>query len=349
MIRKLTFGLKLVLPFAILAFLASRFELGRAVHAASAVPAVPLIVAIVALLLQPGVSSARLQVLLASFGLKLSFASSVRVTLEGMFFSQTFISFLGGDAVRMWRVRQRGLTFASSASVIALDRLIGLAAGHFCLVCSLPWLFRALPDVGARLILLTISIGGLAVLSIALLASCLCGRLGIFRRLPSWLKEFGPLTLLLEVATVGRHLFHHPGASAKAALLSFVIAMLNSATFGSLLFGMGIDGWTALKCALLLPAVLEIAMLPVSFAGWGVREGAAVVAFGALGVSPHISLAASVAFGLISMGVSTLGGAVWLQNRSQVTGGEGERSAAAEPVTAAEVHEVVPMSPQSTL
>lgn len=347
MIRKLVFGLKLAVPFAVLAVLASRVDLGGAIQSASAVAGIPLAFAIVMLLSQTAVFAVRLSVLLSGFGIELPFVPSLRLSLEGMFFSQTFISFLGGDAVRIWRVRQRGLSLADSASAIALDRLIGLSAGHLCLVCSLPWLLEAVPEGRTRVILLLISFGGMAALGGVLLASYLRGRLGLFRRLPEWLKAFAPVTLTLEASTVGRHLFQRPTLSLRAGLLSLLVAMLNSAAFGSLLFGMGVDIGVALKCALLLPAVLEIAMLPVSFGGWGVREGAAVVAFGALGVSPHVALASSIAFGLISIGVSMLGGAVWLQNRRNAVH-KGAGLADAAPVGQFEAEEMTPMSSRST-
>jgi glycosyltransferase 2 family protein len=64
---------------------------------------------------------------------------------------------------------------------------------------------------------------------------------------------------------------------------------------------------------------MEIAMLPISLAGWGVREGAAVVAFGALGLPADQALAASITFGLTVAGVSMLGGVIWLVDRRQRT------------------------------
>src|SRR3954465_296445 len=82
---------------------------------------------------------------------------------------------------------------------------------------------------------------------------------------------------------------------------------------------MGVTLPLALGCALLVPAIMEIAMLPISLAGWGVREGAAVVAFGALGLPADYALGASVAFGLTVAAVSMLGGILWLVDRRQMT------------------------------
>jgi hypothetical protein len=76
------------------------------------------------------------------------------------------------------------------------------------------------------------------------------------------------------------------------------MAVANMLTFVFILSGMGVTLPLALGCALLVPAIMEIAMLPISLAGWGLREGAAVVAFGALGLPADQALGASIAFGL---------------------------------------------------
>jgi glycosyltransferase 2 family protein len=61
--------------------------------------------------------------------------------------------------------------------------------------------------------------------------------------------------------------------------------------------------------------VLEIAMLPISIAGWGVREGAAVVAFGTLGIPAVMAFGASVLFALLTLVLGLSGGVSWLLAR----------------------------------
>ncbi|MGI9420464.1 MAG: lysylphosphatidylglycerol synthase domain-containing protein, partial [Geminicoccaceae bacterium] len=53
------------------------------------------------------------------------------------------------------------------------------------------------------------------------------------------------------------------------------------------------------------PIIAVIASLPVSFGGWGVREGSMVVSLGILGVSAENALAISVLYGLTGV-VATL-------------------------------------------
>ena len=62
---------------------------------------------------------------------------------------------------------------------------------------------------------------------------------------------------------------------------------------------------------LVLPVML-IATIPVSIAGWGVREGAMVLAFSYAGLAESDGLIVSILFGVGSLAVGTIGGVVWV-------------------------------------
>jgi len=102
----------------------------------------------------------------------------------------------------------------------------------------------------------------------------------------------------------------------------YMIPILALAIFGIIVFAF-IVFWlaTALHlgvrftdCLLLVPPVLLVSMIPVSIAGWGVREGAMVVALGFIGVPPGAAFAISVLFGLIIAAASLPGVLLWLMS-----------------------------------
>ena len=62
----------------------------------------------------------------------------------------------------------------------------------------------------------------------------------------------------------------------------------------------------------LLPPVLLIATVPISIAGWGVRESSMIVAFGYAGLAQSDGLTLSILFGLVSFAVGAVGGVVWI-------------------------------------
>ena len=62
---------------------------------------------------------------------------------------------------------------------------------------------------------------------------------------------------------------------------------------------------------LVLPVVL-ISIVPISIAGWGVREGAMVAAFGYAGLPQSDGLIISLLFGAIYLVLGAIGGLVWV-------------------------------------
>ena len=62
---------------------------------------------------------------------------------------------------------------------------------------------------------------------------------------------------------------------------------------------------------LILPVML-IATIPISIAGWGVRESAMVLAFSYAGLAESDGLIVSILFGVVNLAVGAIGGVVWV-------------------------------------
>ena len=60
------------------------------------------------------------------------------------------------------------------------------------------------------------------------------------------------------------------------------------------------------------PTVLLVSMLPISIGGWGVREGAMIVALHGFGISAEDALLPSVLFGLCAAVATLPGGIFWI-------------------------------------
>ena len=73
--------------------------------------------------------------------------------------------------------------------------------------------------------------------------------------------------------------------------------------------------WTGV--VIVMPLVTLIMVIPISIAGWGIREGAMVVGLGYLGVIPESALALSVLYGLLLLTIALPGGLIWLVRDSQ--------------------------------
>ncbi len=69
------------------------------------------------------------------------------------------------------------------------------------------------------------------------------------------------------------------------------------------------------NCLLIVPTVMLVTTIPISIAGWGVRESAMVAGFGLIGMAPGDALALSVLYGLFTILIALPGGVVWLVTR----------------------------------
>ena len=68
-------------------------------------------------------------------------------------------------------------------------------------------------------------------------------------------------------------------------------------------------------CIVFMPFVLLVSMIPVSIAGWGVREAVMVTAFSLVGVPSGETLVVSISYGLLVTLSGLPGGVVWLIGR----------------------------------
>jgi uncharacterized membrane protein YbhN (UPF0104 family) len=309
---------KIAITIGILALLAWQFDFRSIVGILSSISIAAVAASIAVLFVQTAILAVRLKSIVLIFNARLRLSESYRVTIESMFFSQTFVSIIGGDGFRIWRIRRLGLPLADATAAVILDRLIGTLINHICLLASLPWFVMILPTGLLKIVLIVLAAGGVAGFLFLLIVGYMRGRLGLFRRLPERYREASIVVFLLEAISVGRFFVLHWRQLIGVFVLCALIAVCNMVMFGLILVGMGVDLRIAAECALLVPAILEIAMIPISIAGWGIREAATVLAFGALGLSADRAVGASVAFGLITTAVSLLGGLLWFTDRRQM-------------------------------
>jgi hypothetical protein len=62
----------------------------------------------------------------------------------------------------------------------------------------------------------------------------------------------------------------------------------------------------------LVPPVMLITMMPISIAGWGVREATMGLAFGYAGLAANEGVNVSLLFGAVYFAVGAFGGLVWI-------------------------------------
>lgn len=208
------------------------------------------------------------------------------------------------------------MPLADATSAVVLDRVVGFIVNHFAFVALLPLVYGRIESAAVRWSLLALAAAGLAGIAVLLLLGILGRRLAPIDLLPARWRASRVAALLVDLTTIGRHIVLNPGAACYVGALSLLIALNNCLLFYIILRSWNVAAELAFKCALLAPGIMEIALLPLSVAGWGMREGAAIIGLGAMGLNSETGLAVSVAFGLLNLAVGLLGGLLWLFDRS---------------------------------
>ncbi|WP_454620064.1 lysylphosphatidylglycerol synthase transmembrane domain-containing protein [Bradyrhizobium cenepequi] len=238
----------------------------------------------------------------AECGAPLETRQAMRFNVIGTFFNQTLPSSIGGDAVRLWLVARSGAGWRAATYSIFVDRAIGLIALAVLIVASLPWSYRLISDPHGRSALLLIDFAALAAGGGFLLLGALNW---------PWLKRWWGTHHIHACAVIANKVLFSRDRGPKVAVLSLLVHVLAvviawcvvQSISAPLLFG---------QIFLLVPPVMLITMLPISIAGWGVREASMGLAFGYAGLAANEGVNVSLLFGAVSFIVGAFGGLVWI-------------------------------------
>jgi glycosyltransferase 2 family protein len=247
----------------------------------------------------------------AACGASLTTRQAMRYNVIGAFFNQTLPSSIGGDAVRLWLVARAGAGWRAATYSIFVDRAIGLIALAIIIVASLPWSYSLISDSHGRSALLLVDFAALA------------GGVGflILGVLPwPWLKRWWATHHLHACSVIANRVIFSRDRGPKVAVLSVLVHVLAvviawcvvKSIAAPVLFG---------QIFQLIPPVMLITMLPISIAGWGVREATMGLAFGYAGLMPNEGVNISLLFGAVSFIVGAFGGLVWILSAEKAAQG----------------------------
>ena len=248
----------------------------------------------------------RWQLLLNGAGLHPLLRVSARAYWIGLFANNLLPTGFGGDAVRAWLVASKGPPLARALTSVVVDR--GTA---FAVLIPIAWLGVAVGGgeiPGSVVALLGVVTGTCAVG--ALIGVGLLRRRGLGRFLPARLRPWG-----FEVANTLRRYGSERERMAEVVLLAvaFQILIISSTWVLSESLGLDIDPELI---AVVLPLVLFATLVPISIAGFGVREGAFVALLGEAGVSSGDAVLLSLAT-VAAVAIASLPGGVLMMVRHE--------------------------------
>ena len=259
-----------------------------------------------ALLAQTALLAVRWGRLLAACGAEMPPHALFRMSMIAMFFNQTLPSSAGGDVMRIWLAGRQAGWKAATYSVL-LDRIVGVVALALLVVVCLPWSRQLVTDPVGRTALMVIGFGclgaGAAFVSLA------------WNWVP-FLHRWGPTRHLTGVAGVALSILRSPRNLVTIFTPSLAIHLLTAFAAWCAARSVAADLSLLAALFLVLPVIL-ISVVPISIAGWGVREGAMVAAFGYAGLAAGDGLIVSLLLGAGYLVLGIAGGIVWVTRREK--------------------------------
>ncbi len=255
------------------------------------------------------ISTVRWRGLLLAEGIRLPLWRLTLLYLEGSFFNLFLPTLIGGDIVRGYAIYKLTRGHDASIASILVDRLSGFVALIAIALVALGVAYGEIRD--PQVAVLVLSVAAIFTLLIAvLLNDRVKERASGVLRVVGLARFQTRLQGLMEA--IHRYRGHHL-ALGQALVLSTLLQALIIVTY--YLIGAGLNLRIPIAYFFVyVPLITFMAMLPVSVAGLGVREGSAVYFFARVGVDAASALTMSLAWFSLSLVVSGLGGLAFFFN-----------------------------------
>ena len=290
--------LRVLVSIGLLCGLGWWLDLGAAVSRLAEMRAEWVLLAVAISVAQVAVLAWRWRFTAGCLGVDLAFTAAWREYYLSIFLNQVLPGGVVGDVSRAWRqaraqTRRRELGGLAVRAVI-FERLSAQAVMTTTAVVSL----LALPvtvNRGSRLAL----VGAVAV------AGLIAVTMGVWVRRQSTAGSLSGQVL----ADLGAAHLSAPVFAAQFVSALFVVGTY-LATYLTAARAVGVDTPFPELLPLVAPVLMTM-LIPVTVAGWGLREGAAAVLWGAVGLAAADGVVVSVAYGLLVL-IGSLPGALFL-------------------------------------
>jgi uncharacterized protein (TIRG00374 family) len=253
------------------------------------------------------VGLARWQALLHHVDLRSPLGSTARAYSIGIFSNNFLPTGFGGDVVRAWLIGRSGRPLARAFTSVGADRTVALVT-----LFVLGWVGLAFVpvDVPEKLVtpFVIASILGAVVATFAVIT---LRRRGLSRFLPELLRPWAS-----EVAACLRIYGRSHRLQAEVLALSLVFQALMLCSTYVLARALQLE-ISPVVLAVVVPLVLLATLMPISVAGFGVREGAYVLLLGELGVSASDATLLSL-FTVSALAIASLPGGVAIAVRHEI-------------------------------
>ena len=303
--KKILIFIKVLVTVGLIAWILDRVEISNTMLFLRNSSPEYFLAALLILVTQSLLAVQRWRRVLLQLKVELSFIHALRYLWIGLFFNQTLPSSIGGDALRGYYLCKDGVTLGTSMLGVLLDRFFGMVGLILLGIITLPLLFHWVDNPVAEWGMIIVVLGGVAAI-IAML---------VLDLLPDRLSHWRIIRGLFALAREGRRQLFSLSPGLILMFSSIIIHLLSVLVVIVLSMGLGVEiAWWGIL--LVIPLTTLLTTIPISIAGWGVREGIVVMGLGYVGVEAEVALALSILYGLSMLLMALPGGVVWLTLRN---------------------------------
>lgn len=294
-------GLQILVTLGLLIWSLAKLDWPRVLHTLALAQPAWIVAGMAIYLVSLSVSALRWRAILRSLERPVPLLLLVNLNWVGAFFNQVLPGAVSGDAVRALYSRRHTCSLPLAAAAVFGERLLGL--GMLLALALFTFLILGEPQAGIP------SLGPL----LSFLALGYLAGMGALLKLP-----FARLTgrtafvrdKLQELRQALGSVFHRGPNFFWVLILSLLIQILSVVMFWSVSRALALH-LDQVALWVIWPVVSLLTVLPISFGGWGLREGLMVFYLTHSGFPVEQVLALSILAGLIVMLASLPGGLVW--------------------------------------
>uniref|UniRef100_UPI0040561A86 lysylphosphatidylglycerol synthase transmembrane domain-containing protein n=1 Tax=Candidatus Electrothrix sp. TaxID=2170559 RepID=UPI0040561A86 len=290
----LQYSLKLVVTGLLLFLIFRSIHPEKVLKAVTTISPLHLLVALLTQLASLTVAAYRWQLIVDRLGFNAPLSFYLGSYFKGAFFNQGLPTSIGGDGVRIYDCAQVTSSTEDAFFSVFIDRIIGLAGLLLLNIAAILLNHNLLPTqvYYPLLLILIILVTGLFLLF--------------------FLRNFSFFTVGKYLGFLGRlseryfQVYSSLPAISSQMILSLLVHLFSMSTFFFLGQGIGLT-FSIQTYFVMVPPVILLTLLPISLAGWGVREGAMVAFFLLIGAEKSQILTLSLLYGLVTLAASLPG------------------------------------------
>jgi len=230
---------------------------------------------------------------------RMNYIEALQVSVASLLANMLFITSVGGIVVKIALAVQKGASLFKATFATATDRLLTLTALVLLSAVFLPGLGRYLDEEIYKTVCLYM---GIFILTLFVFTPIFLNI--VLKQLPRLPFSKGNIT---SGARYIKILINNNKLVAKLIFISLTAQLSFFVSIYCLTISADIN-LSFFDLMTVLPVIAIVSSLPISFGGWGVREGAFIYGLGLLGVPMETAFLVSVQTGLISMIATVIAG-----------------------------------------